>query len=267
MRGEVRGGPRTPLGRAWALGLALATTGCGAGPGAGPEAGGPPAFEARRFFDRNCARCHGNDGRGHPLMRQTMKPGHLDLLDVSSLAREDEELAEMVREGGRGMPAFQSALSPEQVAAMVAHVRKLQEKARVKLATPAATAPYRGEGLAQPGLPPSEAPPELEGGATVEAGRDLFRRACALCHGAAAGGNPRMAAPLGTTPEVLDLRDAASRAAPDEDLARVIREGRGKMPGFGAQYTAEQVRALVAFLKRPDPAPPGDPPPKKEEPR
>lgn len=89
----------------------------------------PAAVEARAamaLFGSMCASCHGamggGDGPGRPPVAQVP-----DFRDASWQAeRTDEQLATSIREGRGGfMPAFEARLSPEGIAALVRHVRRL----------------------------------------------------------------------------------------------------------------------------------------------
>ena len=89
----------------------------------------PAATEARAataLFGSMCAQCHGQsgagDGAGRPPVAQI--PDFRDTAFQS--ARTDEQLAEVIANGRGGfMPAFGARLSPEGVAALVRHVRRL----------------------------------------------------------------------------------------------------------------------------------------------
>jgi len=74
-----------------------------------------------------------------------------------------------------------------------------------------------------------------------------FAMVCARCHGPGGGGDglsPSLAAPP------RNFRDASfHRERSDEDLARVIREGKGGMPPFRSVYTPEQITALVQVIR------------------
>ncbi len=73
-----------------------------------------------------------------------------------------------------------------------------------------------------------------------EAGRDLFATHCAACHGpdaqGAAGGVPA-------------LTGATDRLG-SEEVARVVRNGRGGMPAFGGRLEEAEIRDLVAHLEQ-----------------
>jgi cytochrome c oxidase subunit 2 len=69
-------------------------------------------------------------------------------------------------------------------------------------------------------------------------GREAFEGVCAKCHGLAAQGDigPNIA--------------ASSLLKDPRALAKVIREGTGKMPAVGDDWTDEQMAATIAYLQR-----------------
>lgn len=84
------------------------------------------ASAATALFGAMCASCHGadgsGDGPGRPPVAQV--PDFRDAAFQSE--RDDARLAQSIAEGRGGfMPAFGARLSPEGVAALVRHVRRL----------------------------------------------------------------------------------------------------------------------------------------------
>ena len=75
-------------------------------------------------------------------------------------------------------------------------------------------------------------------------GRSLFEANCSLCHGSDRKGKP---------PVIPSLADVFDRAG-DDDIAKVVRYGRGSMPAF-AKLGDTDVASLLAYLKHPDRAP------------
>jgi mono/diheme cytochrome c family protein len=92
-----------------ALALALAA-------GCGPRA--PlPASEA---YERYCARCHGDDGRGDPKAVR-LNP-RLDLVRSLMVAQGEAELVrERIGDGRGAMPGFERKLSPGEIDALTAY--------------------------------------------------------------------------------------------------------------------------------------------------
>jgi mono/diheme cytochrome c family protein len=75
-------------------------------------------------------------------------------------------------------------------------------------------------------------------------GAALFKRSCVPCHGANGSGNT----PVGRTLKARDLRSAEVAKLSDEEIATIIKNGKGKMPGFGSM-SGEDVASLVAFVR------------------
>ena len=81
---------------------------------------------ATSLFGAMCASCHGlagaGDGPGRPPVAQI--PDFTD--ETFQVARTDDQLAATIRDGRGGfMPGFGDRLSPEGIAALVRHVRRL----------------------------------------------------------------------------------------------------------------------------------------------
>ncbi len=104
------------------LGLAVSLAGVTAAAAPDPERG-------RRLYLRYCAGCHGPDGRGGahtfmPHVENLTRKGYIELLP-------DDYLATVIREGGPAvgkssyMPAWGGTIAEEDIAAIVAHIRRL----------------------------------------------------------------------------------------------------------------------------------------------
>lgn len=106
--------------------------------------------------------------------------------------------------------------------------------------------------MPMPVLPTETAPPVSETTAPVGtipapvSAKDLFSTKCAACHGANRQGIPGFAPAL--TPQSLAARD-------DTEITDMISNGRTgtAMPAFKATLSAEQIDALVQFVKSPLP--------------
>jgi mono/diheme cytochrome c family protein len=77
--------------------------------------------------------------------------------------------------------------------------------------------------------------------AEAQAGKELFTKNCAGCHGADGKGNPAMAKALGD--KGLNIVSPEVKQQSDEQLLKVIAEGAGKMPASKLSK-AEQKQAL-----------------------
>lgn len=77
----------------------------------------------------------------------------------------------------------------------------------------------------------------------AEDGKTLYDTKCALCHGKDGVAKP---AAKGSR----NFNDAAFQAEASADaIAKVTAEGKGKMPGYTAKLTPEQISAIAAHVK------------------
>ena len=86
------------------------------------------ATSASELFARNCAKCHGKDGRAK-TMRGKLS-GARNLTDPEWQAKvSDERIFNSIMNGrGSKMPAYDEKLSSAQIEALVAHVRSLKKQ-------------------------------------------------------------------------------------------------------------------------------------------
>lgn len=77
-------------------------------------------------FRNTCARCHGETGKGGlPMTPDGTKPR--DFTDPAwQASRTDVDIEYIVRHGKAPMPAFKDVLTPDQITAVVAKVRRLK---------------------------------------------------------------------------------------------------------------------------------------------
>ena len=75
----------------------------------------------------------------------------------------------------------------------------------------------------------------------ADAGKALYTKNCQSCHGADGKGNPAMAKALGE--KGLNLTTAEAKKMSDEQMAKVVADGAGKMPGSKLSK-AEQKQVL-----------------------
>ena len=81
---------------------------------------------ANALFSKNCATCHGKDGRARTFKarfnhaRNLANPKWQDAIS-------DEHMYEAIRRGKDKMPAFKGKLSDNEVAALVTYIRMLRK--------------------------------------------------------------------------------------------------------------------------------------------
>ena len=180
------------------------------------------------LYSRNCAGCHGTDGR-LGAARPLNDPVYLALVPP-------ERLRKIVVEGvpNTSMPAFGPStgeLTDEQVDALVKGM--LARWGR----------PDTVKGVT---LPPYEAPAKSASQATAEQGAAVYVSACARCHGPGGQGGPK-AGPI-VDPSFLAL-------VSDQSLRTTVIAGRPDLgqPDWrevipGQPLTPEQISDLVAWL-------------------
>ena len=132
-----------------ALGVfAAASIGCGApaapnqavAPNAATAANAaspqPPATEVasaksgKELYVVNCLNCHGAFGKGGKVTVDGKSLDPDDLTSERMKAKTDEKLYGYISDGivDEGMPAFKDTLKPDEIKAVVAHMRELQSR-------------------------------------------------------------------------------------------------------------------------------------------
>ena len=74
----------------------------------------------------------------------------------------------------------------------------------------------------------------------------VFKLRCSSCHGQNGAGDTS----LGKTLKAADLRSPEVQKQSDAQLAQVIADGRKNMPSFSNSLTQDQIRALVAYIRK-----------------
>ena len=76
-------------------------------------------------------------------------------------------------------------------------------------------------------------------------GAAVYKAKCASCHGPDGKGET-------ATGKAMKLRSLASadvQKTSDADLTKVISDGKGKMPAYKGKLSADEIKALVAFIR------------------
>ena len=84
--------------------------------------------------------------------------------------------------------------------------------------------------------------------APVRAGdavESLYKTKCSACHGADGKGQT----PAGKNTGVRDFASPDVKKASDDELSRIIAEGKGKMPSYKKSLKPDQVKSLVAYIR------------------
>jgi mono/diheme cytochrome c family protein len=83
--------------------------------------------------------------------------------------------------------------------------------------------------------------------ADINRGREVYDSLCAACHGLYGRGDGLAARSLSASPRDL-IESADQQRMSDDELVRLISNGKGAMPGAADVLTAHEVRALIPFL-------------------
>jgi cytochrome c6 len=79
----------------------------------------------------------------------------------------------------------------------------------------------------------------------AEDGAAVFKSKCAMCHGPDGAGQTAMGKNLKLKP----LGSAEVQKLTDEELTKTISDGKGKMPAYKTKLSADQIKAVVAFIR------------------
>jgi len=84
-----------------------------------------PGVNGAAIFTKNCAVCHGTDGKGFPALKT---PNFTDPKWQSST--NEKGMREVIKNGKKGtaMPAFGGQLKDAEISAVIAYVRSLKKK-------------------------------------------------------------------------------------------------------------------------------------------
>jgi cytochrome c6 len=80
--------------------------------------------------------------------------------------------------------------------------------------------------------------------AQTDAAKD-YKMHCALCHSVDGSSD----SPTGKALNATDLRSDEVQKKSDDDLARIITNGNGKMPAFGSRLSPDAIKGLVAYIR------------------
>jgi cytochrome c6 len=76
-------------------------------------------------------------------------------------------------------------------------------------------------------------------------GAAVYKSKCAMCHGPDGSGQT----PMGKTLKLRGLHSPDVQKQTDAELVKVISDGKGKMPAYKGKVSADEINALVAFIR------------------
>ena len=81
--------------------------------------------------------------------------------------------------------------------------------------------------------------------AALADGAAIFKSKCAMCHGPDGKGQT----PVGKSMKARDLGLPEVQKQSDEELAKVVADGKGKMPGYKSNLGPDDIKQVVAFVR------------------
>ena len=81
--------------------------------------------------------------------------------------------------------------------------------------------------------------------ADSQAGADLFKAKCAMCHGAQGKGDTAM----GKNLKLKDFGSDDVQNVHDSEMKTLIENGKGKMPAFKGKLTDKQLGDIIQFVR------------------
>lgn len=204
------------------------------------------------IYSRNCAICHGVDMKGQDAGWSSNMP-YVPPLDASGkvwrlsdvqfyLALQEGSHLMNMRLSNIEMPPFVARLSSADIASLFDYVKASWSKQQID---------YQAEVTRQ-----QEGPrPNM-----MTAGRDLYMRRCAICHGAEMEGQTQNIGEGNRARSVVipALKDnGLAQGMSDQDLRQLIMGGETYHPAPHSEYrmpnaklSDEDVRALIGYLRR-----------------
>ena len=82
--------------------------------------------------------------------------------------------------------------------------------------------------------------------ADAKAGEEVYGKSCKTCHGADGTANPAISKMMKV--DVVDLKSPAVQSLSDDDLKKVITDGKGKMKPI-ASVTGASLDNVVAYVR------------------
>lgn len=76
-------------------------------------------------------------------------------------------------------------------------------------------------------------------------GAAVYKAKCASCHGPDGKGETA----IGKSMKLKSLASADVQKTTDADLTKVISDGKGKMPAYKGKLSADEIKALVTYIR------------------
>jgi mono/diheme cytochrome c family protein len=172
----------------------------------------------RDLYIAKCSACHAPDGSGNGTVGRSLR---LDGIGLAIKNLTDDQLRQLILEGKGKMPPNKK-LDDEKIRNLIVFLRDL-----------VAGNPETGRAVAEAQEQPL---------ARVD---EVFRDKCSACHGLDGTGRTT----IGRSLNIPDLTSGAVQSKNVEELAEIIGQGKGRMPGYAKKFNPVQARQLAAHLQ------------------
>lgn len=174
--------------------------------------------DGRSLYIAKCSACHARDGSGNGMIGRSLNLGDIRPA-IKSMT--DEQLRQLILQGQGKMPANKK-FDDEKIASLALFLRDL-----------AAGNPDTGRAVAQAQAQPL---PDVD---------RVYQAKCSACHGEDGTGRTT----IGKSLSIPDLMSTAVQGRSDEELARIIAAGKGRMPSYAKVFNPVQIGEFVSYIR------------------
>lgn len=203
------------------------------------------------LYEKNCAGCHGERGRGDGPIGLDLPEKPTDFTDPEMMKdHSNGELFYKTKEGtGENMPAFRDELTDEEIWNVVNYIISIvsqtdtEEKPELFDKSETTSAPSPEEFLTLEN-------PVLNDHASFTGGKEVYGLYCYRCHGENGQGNNGSYAQSVLTEPAPDLSDPALlRKMTDGELFFTIKFGSGEMPSYEEYLHDQEIWQTVNYIR------------------
>ena len=238
------------------------------------QAKAQPLPDVDKVYQAKCSACHAPDGTGRTTIGKSLNSP--DLTSAAVQSRSTDELARIITTGKGRMPAYAKSFNPAQVGQFVSYILAFTQRGsatepagspKTQVSTPPPSLPAQRTAQpaavsAAPNPAGSTAPkkrPEAEERKIAKpkpatspaatnrprSGQQIYISKCSACHSKDGSGTGT----IGRSMQIPSLTSPQVQAQSDENLARTITNGTGKMPAYKKKYNPAEVQLLVAYIR------------------
>jgi mono/diheme cytochrome c family protein len=203
-------------------------------------------------YEKNCAGCHGDSGRGDGPLADALPEKPTDLTDTDMLDEHtDGELFYKIKEGvGEYMPGYEDQLPDEDIWDIVNYLRSAGASEGAGETPKAAAAGKDTAPRASPEEFRALENPVLDDHTAVTGGKEVYALYCYRCHGPNGQGSNGSYAQSVLTEPAPDLSDPALLSKmTDGELFYTIKFGSGEMPSHEEYLHDEEIWQTVNYIR------------------